>query len=132
MSDYHGGTPSRRAIQRQLNYGHLIVRLTSLFYWDSRHLHRFLALRIQRTGGLVQQQNFRLRCYCSGDGQTLLLSTGQRDPTGSNHCFIALNFMLQPLARKSTTISHQSSPPSGQKSIISIDTCQVINTVYLL
>jgi hypothetical protein len=48
-------------------------------------LHHLLALRVESTGRLVQQENLRVADECACDRNTLLLSTGEEGTFGATH-----------------------------------------------
>lgn len=52
-------------------------------------MHNTLALGVQSTGGLIEEQNTGVRDDGTSNGDTLLLSTGQEETTFTDHGVIA-------------------------------------------
>ncbi len=53
-------------------------------------LDKLLTLRIQGAGGLVKKQYVRVADESTGDGDALLLASGERYTTGANVCVVTL------------------------------------------
>lgn len=51
-----------------------------------RRLHNLLALRVERAGGLVEEEDLGVSDQCAGDCNTLLLASGEEGTLGPADC----------------------------------------------
>ena len=69
----------------ECSYGYKPARIELRFtHLIQGHLNHRFTLRVQRWGGLIQQEDLGVANQGSGDGDSLLLSTAQLDPSLSN------------------------------------------------